>query len=301
MSPAAKSQSAPIDRAVVVDGNETVRGLHDAVDPCAAEARQSHDPIGRNCAVRQNELPRRVPDRVDAADEDDACRREEPADCVARRAPEQMERARLRCDQDDLAAARARGRETSGSHQRELVRGQRPGRAGGHGECDALDGALLELLDERAQPRAVRGAAEGQRAGNRDGRLRSAGDEQRVVGQRRAGGRPGEPPVGVDGGEGSERHSRPDPRSEETEVEVAHGAEVERLGDRGGPVPEQRLGCEQLDTRAPFREVREGQRGLEGCDAPACDQHRELVHVAMLRAAAGRAIRDRTRGRAGFY
>ena len=66
---------------------------------------------------------------------------------------------------------------------------------------------------------------------------------------------------------------------------MPHLTETERLGDGERPVPKLRLGREHLDTDATFPQLPQGQRGLEGRNAPAGDQYprRHLNHL--LRAA----------------
>ena len=84
---------------------------------------------------------------------------------------------------------------------------------------------------------------------------------------------------------------------------MPHLSEPEGLGDRHGPVPEARLGGEQLDADPALAELAQRQRRLERGHPAARDQHRVLVvlHVTILRERAPPGIGEMACFRPGFY
>ncbi len=80
-------------------------------------------------------------------------------------------------------------------------------------------------------------------------------------------------PVRVDRDERPVRERRPGGSGQLLKLETPHGAEPKRFRNRKRPVPEMRLGREQLDTDALLTQRAQREGGLEGGDSPARDQH----------------------------
>ena len=147
---------------------------------------------------------------------------------------------------------------------------------------------MLDLLD-------VRRAAEGKRARYRRNRQRSTGDEEHAVLDLGVLGSVRDVAPGVDAGESIAREARADAASEALELEVEDLAELEWRGDRERAVPEVRLWREKLDANAILGHCPERERGLERCNASACDEDMRLVaatrwHGASVAGARGRDI-----------
>ena len=275
-----------LDAAVLVGVDEPLERLRDAVDALAAQARQRDDALCRErVAGEEDEVAVDVLDRIGPAQERNAGFVEQRADGVARALAEQLERLELRRHDPHLDPVLPGRLEVGRSHQRELVGGQRPGRAPRHGERERGDLATVELGEQRTHPVAVGGATERQRAGDRRVRHRAAGDEQRVVPEDGARLRAGLAAVDVDCRERAERQARAEARRELSQVEMPHGAEAERLGHGYRAVPEARLGREELHADKALAELAQGQRRLQRRDAAARDHHREAVvrHVPIVR------------------
>jgi hypothetical protein len=288
---------------VLVDRDEALDGLGDPVDLLPAEPRKRHNAVGRHRAAREGqELPLAQRDRRDASHEVDARLVEQPPDGLARRVAEELERLHLGRDEAHLDAVAAHGGQVRGRHERELVGRQRPARAPGHGERHPSDLSPLDLVEEVAHGDAVGRAAERQRAGDRRLGHGAAGEQQSVVAEDGVARRPGLATVGVHARQGSESDERADGVRQLAEVEVTHLAEVERLCDRDRPVPEARLGREQLDADPPFAELTESESRFERRDTATGDDHREGARFHASDRASGRDGRHRGNGvlAAGF-
>jgi hypothetical protein len=289
---------------VLVDRHEPLDRLRDAVDLLPAQARERDDSVGRDRPAREGEqLAVADRDRRDTADEEDARLVEQAADGLARRVAEELERLGLGRDHAQLDAVAPDRRQMRGRHERELVGRQRPGRSPWHREGDPAHVAPLELLEELAHQGCVSRAAEGQRTRHRRLGHCPAGEEQRVVTQDGVASRPGLTAVDVDAREGSERDEGADTVRQLAEVEVPDLAEVERLGDGHGPVPEARFGREELDADLSLSELAERESCFERRHAAAGDQDRERVsfHASMVRGGRTSVIGERACSRPGFY
>ena len=89
--------------------------------------------------------------------------------------------------------------------------------------------------------------------------------------------------VGVDALERAERERRAGGGRELAELVPLRLAQLERLGDGERPVPEVRLGPEQLDVNLLLREGAERQSGLERRDASAGDDDTRRLHGTLPR------------------
>ena len=264
------SRHAPVR----VDRNESLERLRDAGDSRALQPRERHDPVGREDLVAdQQQLAGSRFGGMDAGVQADAPSGEDRRDRVARLSPEQLERGDLGSDDRELDAGDLALGDPRRRHERELVRRKAPDGTGGDGEEDMAHRAGLDLAQELGDDRRVRRSAEGERAAHARRRPRADGDEQRRIGDGPSRRRVREVACGIDRDELAEREGRAQLLREISEVEMADVAEAERLRDRERPVPELRLGGEQLDADAPLRELPERERRLERCDASSRDEH----------------------------
>jgi hypothetical protein len=116
-----------------------------------------------------------------------------------------------------------------------------PDRAQRNSDRDAPQVAAVERAQERSDQLGIRRPAEGQCACHRCARTRTRRDQEHTIGE--LGSSSGARDVGdrVDGDDLSRREAR---------SERQHLAEAERLSDRERPVPEPRVGSDQLDVHA---------------------------------------------------
>ena len=201
--------------------NEAVVGLRNALDPAAAEPRK---PTTRS-ASRAPSTRTGAPSYATASASHDHVdsRLTEHPDARRSRCARRCGVDAARAYEGDRGAGDTAFGETSGRHQRELVRRHRPRRAGGTTNATRVR-RRAPAPRQRPDPGAVRGTAERQRPRNGHARHCTARDEQRVVRQVRAVRRSRDVPVGVDTGEPAEGHAGSDTGREQTEVEMAHRA-----------------------------------------------------------------------------
>jgi hypothetical protein len=83
----------------------------------------------------------------------------------------------------------------------------------------------------------------------------------------------GQSTAGVDIGQCPRREGRAGSCGQLRQVELPHRAQSERLGDSKRPVPELRLGREQLDAHTISRQRPQSQGSLECRNAAAGDNH----------------------------
>jgi hypothetical protein len=172
---------------------------------------------------------------------------QEPPHGVACCCAEERQRCRLRRDEGKLDALGAMF-EAAGGQKRELVERKRPRAGGGHCECDRADIALHGLGQQLAKDGGVGGAAEGECAGERRPGQRPARNHERVVGDLGAVCGASRLRLALDRCELVEREDGAGAVGDRREIEVIDHGDPERLGDRERPVPELRLGREQLEV-----------------------------------------------------
>ena len=167
---------------MLVDGNEAVERLRQAVDTGAAQTRQRDDTVDVYLPLLDEaHLPVDELGYMRRRYELDVAFLQQLADRRATRAPEELERTLLGRDERELDALDLIGAEMRCGQQRELVQRQRPDRTRGHDERDSTYLARSDLFEERADLVRVGRAAKGQCARNGRGRDGADRDEQVVV------------------------------------------------------------------------------------------------------------------------
>ena len=283
-----------------VDGDEAFERLREAVEARSAQPRQ------RNDAIRLEPTAPREPHVAvvelghgRGRDDVDPALFEERFDRRARGRAEELERLLLGRDDRELDALDAVGSEPPRGHEHELVERERPDGAPGSGEDDAADVTGGELVEERPDPIRVGRPAKRQRARDRLRRLGADRDQQRVV-RHRADRRLGLAAAGVHALERAENEGRAGGRCQGSELEALRLAQLERLGDGQRPVPEVRLGPDQLDVEPLLCERIQCENGLECRHTAAGYQDLPGHRPWSVRRPAGPLIRSGPRTGCGF-
>jgi hypothetical protein len=117
--------------------------------------------------------------------------------------------------------------------------------------------------------------AKGEGSGHRLDRPGAEGEEERVVLELHAGLGARDLALGGDLRQRAEDDACTRLLGQIAELEVMHVTETERLRDRQRPVPEMRLGSQQLQVDAILGEVAKRKHRLEGGDAASGDEDSE--------------------------
>ena len=139
--------------------------------------------------------------------------------------------------------------------------------------------ATLDVAHEGLKRLAIAAAAEREATFDRGPLPGPDRDDQEVVVQRLAVARPQRASRRIDCGHRGEPKMRIVLVRDRGEVESAHLAEPERLGDRDRPVAKLRLGAQDLDLDRPAELRPEREQGLETGDATTGDEDlRAMMH-----------------------